>query len=87
MRLLKLCVSAYPQGATAPSAGDRSRSASPFISLDPPADPFYESQWFAPWLAHFRQVSTDASWQALVTEWAQYEALNPPDGVSFLHFC
>ncbi|KAH9955191.1 hypothetical protein BGW80DRAFT_1566314 [Lactifluus volemus] len=73
-------VLASSQGITAPSAGDCSRSASPFITLDPPADSFYANQWFAPWLAHFRQVSTDASWQALVTEWAQYEALNPPDG-------
>jgi hypothetical protein len=50
-------------------------------------DSFYVNEWFAPWLAHFRQVSTGVSWQALVTEWVQYEALKPPDGVSFLQFC
>jgi hypothetical protein len=42
----------------------------------------YAGTWFKPWLTHFRKVSTDVSWQALVTNWAQYEVLSPPNGVS-----
>jgi hypothetical protein len=43
--------------------------------------------WFAPWLKHFRSASNSASWNALLTKWAEYELLNPPDGVrSFILF-
>ncbi|KAF8493094.1 hypothetical protein F5888DRAFT_1806527 [Russula emetica] len=40
-------------GITDPLAGDCSRLASPFITLDPPEDSFYANKWFASWLAHF----------------------------------
>ncbi len=73
----KCCDLASSEGITADTAP----------SVNPSTDSLYASKWFAQWLAHFRQVSTDVSWQALVAEWTQYEALNSPDGVSFLHFC
>ncbi|KAI0245466.1 hypothetical protein BJV78DRAFT_1287779 [Lactifluus subvellereus] len=74
--------SASSQGiaAAALSTHNHSRLPSPFITLDTPADSFYANEWFASWLAHFRKVSADVYWQALVTEWAQYEALNPLEG-------
>jgi hypothetical protein len=60
-----------------------------FMTLGPSAPSCTEShanKWFTPWVAHFRQLSTDPSWQALVTKWKQFELLNPPDGVSFQCF-
>jgi hypothetical protein len=53
------------------------------ISL--PTDSLYENAWFAPWLTHFQQVSPNRSWQVLVMNWAHFELLNPPDGVSFIY--
>jgi hypothetical protein len=50
--------------------------------LTPLSDLVYAGMWFAPSLTRFRQISADTSWQALVTNWAQYEMLSPPDGVS-----
>src|SRR5882757_4434815 len=47
-----------------------------------PSDLIYADMWFAPSLTRFRQISADSSWQVLVTKWAQYEILSPPDGVS-----
>jgi hypothetical protein len=44
----------------------------------------HSGAWFAPWFTHIREISADPAWQALVSEWARYEALSPPEGVRVL---
>jgi len=67
-----LVLEAVPSDPTASSAGS---------STDTGAD---ADVWFASWLGRFESISADPAWQALVSEWVQYEKLNPPAGVSVL---
>jgi hypothetical protein len=43
--------------------------------------------WFKSWFTHFREISADATWQTLVSEWVHFETLTTTEGVSDVAPC
>ena len=78
--------------APAPGPEDSDPTSSPSIgshlcsSTEVADQGAHANTWFASWVTHMRVLSADPTWQGLVSEWARYEALSPPDKVRFYHF-
>lgn len=85
--------SSFPEQQAAPnipkttSTGNDDAEAQPLDRRNsgPPTNPVpHADAWFKSWFTHFREISADATWQTLVSEWVRFEMLTPTDGVSVI---